>query len=81
MMMGGGGGKPAKLSSSASYAQTVAKINEIITYCDAHPGNLNDFIKSYAQMFDISQSDWNNLSQGEKIFLILDINSMIADLE
>jgi hypothetical protein len=86
MMMGvtgGGGGKPAKLSSSASYTQAVAKINEIITYCNAHPGNLNDYIKSFAQTFtsDVSQSDWDNSSQDYKIFLILQINSMIADLE
>jgi hypothetical protein len=83
---GGGGGnggnydgssKPAKLSSSASYSQAVAKINQIITYCNAHPGN--DDAKEKAQTFtdEVSQSTYESNRQN----YVEAINSLIDDLE
>jgi hypothetical protein len=45
---GGGGGaiKPAKLSHGASKDDALAKCDEIIDYCNAHPGMMNDMAKS-----------------------------------
>jgi hypothetical protein len=82
-MTGGGGGKPANHSSRPSYGQAVAKINEIITYCDAHPGDVNNDIKSVAQMFTsaISQSDWDNSNQLDKSSWIGQINILIDGLQ
>jgi hypothetical protein len=34
----GGSSKPAALRSNASYNEALAKVNEIITYCNTHPG-------------------------------------------
>jgi hypothetical protein len=44
---GGGSSKPATLGSDASYDDAIAKLNEIITYCNANSGN--DTPKSTAE--------------------------------
>jgi hypothetical protein len=78
-----GGSKPAALATNASYSQATAKVNEIITYCDAHPGTKNDSIKIYAQAvqgaIDTYQSSglWSSLGPSA----ITQINSYIDQLE
>jgi hypothetical protein len=76
---GGNGTKPAKLPGNATYAEAVAKIGEIIAYCDAHPGTTNNEIKEFAQLFPsmVTQSDWDYSSQE----IIRQINSLIDELE
>jgi hypothetical protein len=37
--------KPALLSNSATYSQALAKLDEIIAYCDSHPGMINNSVK------------------------------------
>ncbi|MDR1231900.1 MAG: hypothetical protein LBK61_10940 [Spirochaetaceae bacterium] len=80
---GGGNGdntskptKPAKLSSSASYTEAMAKISEIIVYCNAHPGTANDGIKEALQEVP-TQSDWNSGKQD----IIDAINEKIDELK
>jgi hypothetical protein len=41
-----GGGIPDKLADNASYDDTVAKVDEIIEYCDDNPGTMNDAVKT-----------------------------------
>jgi hypothetical protein len=37
--------KPARLPGNASYDEAMAKLDEIIAYCEAHPGPENDAVK------------------------------------
>jgi hypothetical protein len=41
---GGDGGKPVKLSYDASTYDVASKLDEIIDYCDDHPGIINQEI-------------------------------------
>jgi hypothetical protein len=61
------GGKPARLSRNASYKEAVAKIDEIIAYCEAHPGLENDAVKGSARqtrsmlsMYGV-EDNWNSI--------------------
>jgi hypothetical protein len=78
---GGGGSKPAKLSSNASYAQAVAKLDAIISYCNAYPGTINNQIKTVAQQakteFPTYQSSWSAI--GTQV--VSAINVLIDQLE
>jgi hypothetical protein len=78
---GGGGSKPAKLSSSASYAQAADKLDEIIDYCNSHPGMVNDTTKNGAQALkatiSVFQSNWN--TRGPE--MVNQINTFIDMLE
>ncbi|MDR0684998.1 MAG: hypothetical protein LBF83_07705 [Spirochaetaceae bacterium] len=82
----GGGGedtgivsKPAQLLSNASYSQAVAKIAEIIAYCDAHPGENTGNLKSDSLTFisNITEDIWNE----DSIAIINRINRMIDSLD
>jgi hypothetical protein len=58
------GNKPASLSSTASYTQTIAKLDEIIAYCDAYPGSANDGAKTFAEslmssILDYADGGWD----------------------
>jgi hypothetical protein len=59
---GGGGGKPERLSNYASYEEAIDTLDEIIKYCDAHPGQPNDTIKLSAQQtkdaISLMSSNW-----------------------
>ncbi|MDR3139382.1 MAG: hypothetical protein LBT95_06875 [Treponema sp.] len=84
-----GGGKPAKLSDDASYEEVLDKLDEIIDYCEAHPGPGNDSVKASAQslrnMFSEYgfESWWNSATQNEndKQELIDAINAYISLLQ
>ncbi|MDR0451384.1 MAG: hypothetical protein LBH26_08990 [Treponema sp.] len=68
---GGGGGsesKPAILDNNASYQEAVDKLDEIIEYCEAHPGNQNNSVKSSVEtmkgnfsVLNVS-SNWNTVA-------------------
>ncbi|MDR0567639.1 MAG: hypothetical protein LBG87_00335 [Spirochaetaceae bacterium] len=77
-----GASKPAELSSSATYNDAVAKCNAIIAYCDAHPGDTNDSVKSSVQTYknptlSSYQSTWASM----KTAAIAQINLYIGQLE
>jgi hypothetical protein len=42
---GGGVARPARLGDDATYQQALDKLDEVIAYCEAHPGDVNDTIK------------------------------------
>jgi ABC-type glycerol-3-phosphate transport system substrate-binding protein len=79
---GGGvesGGKPEKLSNDASYDEAVAKLDEIIDYCDDHPGPGNDSAKASVeqvrqQLAMMGASAWDGS-------LISSINAYISLLQ
>ncbi|MDR1099890.1 MAG: hypothetical protein LBL28_05350, partial [Treponema sp.] len=58
---GGGASKPALLSSNATYQQAIDKLDEIIEYCEDHPGTANDGVKSSARTMrdNLSDSNWD----------------------
>jgi hypothetical protein len=75
--------RPAKLSSNASYNEALAKLNEIIVYCSAHPGAVNNEMKEYAEMgrdwiIDLGERDWRGSTASDVIDAI---NDMIDQLE
>jgi hypothetical protein len=80
---GGGGSvsKPSKLSNDASYSQAAAKLDEIITYCDAHPGMTNNTIKSSAQLLKSTISSYQSWWSSMAGSLITEINTYIDALE
>ncbi|MDR1230676.1 MAG: hypothetical protein LBK61_04660 [Spirochaetaceae bacterium] len=63
---GGGNGKPATLSSGASYQEAKAKLDAIIAYCADNPGAANSGVKNGAEAFKstsfayITESTWSN---------------------
>jgi hypothetical protein len=74
---GGGGSNISTLSSGASYSQANAKLDEIIAYCNAHPGN--DMVKSGAQALKSSMSAGWDLT-GSTYYINI-INGYIDTLE
>jgi hypothetical protein len=80
---GGGGGKPAKLSSSASYAEAIAKLDEIIAYCESHPGPQSTNAITTAELLKTS---WNsaNIQSGWSVAqssAIQNVNAIINLLQ
>jgi hypothetical protein len=78
----GSGAKPARLSSTASYDEALAKLDEIIDYCEEHPGTGNNMVKSAAETTrdGISlngQSNWSSLASS----MIPSINTFIGQLQ
>jgi hypothetical protein len=75
--------KPAELSSSATSAQAISKLDAIIAYCDAHPSAANDNNKVTAQGLKNSvnsvASYWTQ-SNARDIY-IPQINTLIGQLE
>ena len=78
---GGGGSKPSQLSSSASYNEANAKLDEIIAYCESHPGGNNTASMGIAQSMKsalaIYSSNWSFMSSE----IIPSINELIDQLE
>jgi hypothetical protein len=77
------GSKPASLSSTASYTQTIAKLDEIIAYCDANPGSTNDWVKlniqnSLKPSVSLFENGGWDIAKGSYIG---PINQIIDDLE
>ncbi|MDR3123778.1 MAG: hypothetical protein LBU16_08385 [Treponema sp.] len=62
---GDSGGKPARLSSNASYDEAMAKLDEIIAYCQAHPGLENDSIKMNARQTRDMLSWYGDINEEE----------------
>jgi hypothetical protein len=60
--------KPAQLASTATYQETVNKLDEVITYCNNNPGpgNANDSLKLAAEskktQIALLQSTWSSVS-------------------
>jgi hypothetical protein len=63
--------KPKKLSNNATYQQWVAKTDEIIAYCKAHPGAINTSMKEELETLmsfnPWAYSDWNNADRQEAV--------------
>jgi hypothetical protein len=78
---GGGGGKPAELSSSASYNDAVNKLNEIIDYCDDHPGTVNNTIKTGAQAYKTTIGSYQSNWSGMRSAAVTAINTYIGQLQ
>jgi hypothetical protein len=79
---GGGVSKPAALAPDATYDQAVAKLDEIIKYCEAHPGTVNNTMKTSAQntktsVTNLGSSGWSVGGAG----MITAINSTISNLQ
>jgi hypothetical protein len=83
---GGGSGsvsKPSRLSNNATYAQSVAKVDEIIDYCEARPGATNDAMNMGAQSLKSGlsypgvQSSWSSMADRQ----ISAINAFIGQLQ
>jgi hypothetical protein len=81
---GGGGGvsKPAQLALGATYQQALDKLDEIIKYCNAHPGTANNSMKTSAEsakssVITMGSSGWS--ISGASI--ISGINGMISSLQ
>ena len=83
---GGGGGKPTDLSSNASYDQALAKVDEIIAYCEKFPaGSVNASVRLRAEILRTNmimphfnlRNNWN--SAGGQ--WISDINTIISNLQ
>jgi hypothetical protein len=76
---GGGGSNISPLSSGASYSQANAKLDEIISYCNTHPGTTNNMIKSQAETAQstISSTTWNSMGS----MVIPQINNLINALQ
>ncbi|MDR3193319.1 MAG: hypothetical protein LBT87_09665 [Treponema sp.] len=80
----GGGGKPARLSSDASYDEAADKLDEIIAYCEAHPGSANTGVKNGVEAFKITafsfinESYWSGRTARETIDVI---NAFIDELQ
>ena len=74
--------KPAKLTDSATYQQALDKVDEIISYCNAHPGTVNNQVKSQvtaskSSLQSVGSSGWNTA----KTTFIQSINTGIDILE
>ena len=80
---GGSRNKLATLSSIATYDQANAKLDEIVTYCNAHPGTKNDWMMSHAKAWraSINSDPWRDgwIARGADTILI--INNIIRELE
>jgi hypothetical protein len=78
---GGGGGvsKPDPLPDNATYEQAIDKLDEIIEYCEDHPGTMNDVTKNGAEMLKptISSVTWDSMGST----VIPQINSLIIGLQ
>ncbi|MDR1318891.1 MAG: hypothetical protein LBJ90_04630 [Treponema sp.] len=72
--------KPSKLSDNAGYSQAIAKLDEIIAYCDAHPETTNNYYAKLAAESSkavITLTLWNSAKE-QYITLI---NSYIDGLQ
>jgi hypothetical protein len=78
---GGGGGKIATLSTSASYSETVTKLNEIISYCNANPTSTNTSLKASIQTLQSTISSYQSIWSSMGPSMIVSINGAIAALE
>jgi hypothetical protein len=58
---GGGGGltKPAILDNNATYQEAADKLDDIIEYCEAHPGNQNNSVKLSVETMKKNFSAYN----------------------
>jgi hypothetical protein len=78
---GGSGAKPTKLSNNATYNETLARLDEIIAYCNNHPGTVNNQVKASAETqksyMPTFQSAWSTVG----LTTISGINSMIDLLQ
>jgi hypothetical protein len=50
--------KPGHLSDSASYNDFLTKKEDIIKYCNAHPGTANDNVKNAVNYMSADSSTW-----------------------
>jgi hypothetical protein len=74
--------KPVKLSSNATYAQAIDKLDAIIAYCTAHPGTTNTGIKSGVQTLKVTISSLQNSWGGTTVKGMIDsINALIDELQ
>jgi hypothetical protein len=79
----GGGKPPATLSSGASYQEAKAKLDEIIDYCDKHPGAANSSVKNGVEAFKstafsyMTESTWTGTTASQAIEVI---NEFIKNL-
>jgi hypothetical protein len=78
---GNGVSKPATLSTSASYNQALAKLNEIIEYCEDNPGTQNDGMKSGAQTWKTTFSTYASTWGSSGPTVISSINDLIDQLQ
>jgi hypothetical protein len=78
---GSGSTKPDKLPNNASASQATAKLDEIIAYCDAHPGALSTEIKTFAQGYKFFMPTYQNTWISLGPAMIADINHLIDRFE
>jgi hypothetical protein len=80
---GSTGSKPARLSSNASYDEALAKCDEIIAYCEAHTGQVNDAVKASARQTkgNMSLMGGNSYWSSTKDTWIDTINYYISSLQ
>jgi hypothetical protein len=83
---GGSGGKPDPLSNNATYNQAVDKLDEIIAYCNAHPGTINDGVKNNVEslknaLTGANSSTIQNSWGSGALTMIININQYIDLLE
>lgn len=74
--------KPSKLSSNAAFEEAAAKLEEIIAYCEKHPGVKNTALKNTVETVQrsgaYSEYTWYGDTQSEGIRAI---NALIDELE
>jgi hypothetical protein len=80
----GGGAKPSILPDDASLSAARSKVDEIIAYCDSHPGPLgNSTAKGAAQGLKTALNAHTNStwSYPSNLSMVISINNCIAGLQ
>jgi hypothetical protein len=79
---GGSGAPPAHLDKNATYAEAVAKLDEIIAYCEANPGTKTNAVLSSAVDLKTGLAAFKDNWYGtNRSTAIASINSLISTLD
>jgi len=78
---GGGGVKPDTLDFNASYYEAVAKLDELIAYCNKNPSTINNSVLSQAVALKTSMTALQSSWSSSGMTTINSINSLIETAE
>jgi hypothetical protein len=80
---GGGSSSNAttQLSSNATYAEAIAKLDAIIAYCDVNPNTSNTVVRSQAVSYKSSLSAYSSTWNSSGPAFVAQINTLISQLQ